>query len=185
MCAVKNHINSKLLYIIASLALLIAVYAWLAHGYGQPVGFQEYKVSVLPAGLHITNGEFYVLHDNSLFPAFDKHININLNVPNSWIAEWKSDGQLTNPCSEFPSGTNCHDYMAANHQKYQLAAYPLSDPGYFSYDVRFIKKDTEVWIAIAKLKQNVGLATWNSVVDSFQVGHYSGLKAIYGSSSGP
>ena len=103
MWTVKKRRKVRFLYIIVAFVLLIAVFACLAHGYGQPVGFQEYRASVLPAGLHTTDGEFYVLHNSSLFPSFDKHINVNLNVPNSWIAEWKSDGHLTNPCSELPN----------------------------------------------------------------------------------
>jgi len=185
MWAVKKRRILKFLYIFAGLVLLIAFYACFSHGYGQSLGFQEYKPSVLPAGLHTTGGEFYVLRNKSFLPSFDKHINVNLNIPNSWLAEWKSDGHLTNPCSDFPDETDCHNFVSTKGQHYQLSGGPISEqPGSYAYDLRFIKNSTEIWITVSP-KQNITPGTWNSVVDSFQPGHYSELKEIYGSSSGP
>ncbi len=177
--------TAKLGVLLSLLILVVGVYWLIYTGYGQSVDFQEYKPVLLPVSIETKNGEFYVLRNKGLLPSFDKHINVNLNLPNSWLAEWKSNGHLTNPCSDFPDETNCHNYVTPMGQHFQLAGGAIpSQTSAYEYDVRFIKNDTEIWITISP-KQIITVATWNSVVDSFQHGHYSGLKVIRGSSSGP
>lgn len=163
----------------------LAFYGLAWKGYGQRVGFQEYKPSYLPSGLATTNGNFYVLHGKGALPSFTKHININFSAPNSWLAEWKSRGSLTNPCSDLPDDKDCNAYTTERGQQYQLSV--ITDPSTRLpiYDVRFIKNETEIWMTVRDFKKNIGTTEWSKVVDSFQAGHYQGLETIHGSASGP
>jgi hypothetical protein len=170
--------------VIALFIAIIAAYLLAWNGYGQRVDFTEYKPTALPVDLRTTTGTFFVLHDKNFAPSFAKHIIINFNVPNSWIGEWKSNGHLTNPCSEFPQETDCQTHKTLHGQQYQVTSSP-DKAGTYTYDVRFIKGDTEIWMTIREIKQDVSVKEWGSIVDSFQTGHYAGLKTFHGSSSGP
>ena len=164
----------------------LALYGLARNGYGQRVGFQEYKPSYLPSGLTATNGNFDVLHGKGVLPSFSKHINVNLSAPNSWLAEWKSHGSLTNPCSDFPDDKGCNTYTTKHGQRYQLSVNTDSTTGLPTYyAVRFIKNETEIWITVRDFKKNIDTTEWGKVVDSFQAGHYDGLATIHGSASGP
>lgn len=174
--------NLKRVAITGAVLLIIAALYYLVWtGYGQTPDFQALKPTTLPAQLKTTDGNFYTLRDKGLLPSFKKHINVYLNHPNSWIAQWKGDGAITNSCSH----TVCQTLTSPKGQSYQLTTHSTSKEGYYSYDVRFIKHGTEVWITIPGLQKNLSSETWHKTVDSFVPYDYSDLRVIRGSASGP
>lgn len=162
------------------LAFIVAGCWYVSRGYAQKTDWQTYKPMYLPRGLSITDSELFVKKQQGTFASFNKHLNTNLSIENSWFAQWENDDSILEVCSdEYPkdmmSYQDCKVLITNKGQKYLLAAFQPRE-GYYNYNANFIKNDTRISITIAEYNKNISEEEWNKIIDSFQQTDFDNVK---------